>query len=145
MADAVERLVVLWSSAGEAVGPRLSAQQLRALKVVRHRSELNLTALAEILGIALPAASRLCDRLEAAGLLERVPHPGNRRELQLLLTPQGRLVLTEIAERRSLSLASVLAAMSPAQRVSLESGLLGFHRALDAASAEPERKDHAGQ
>ncbi|MEU6217792.1 MarR family transcriptional regulator [Streptomyces sp. NPDC047022] len=125
LGDAVESLVTLWISAAESVTPRLSRHQLKALTAVLHGSELNLTALAETLGIALPAASRLCDRLEAAGLLERVAHPLNRRELQLRVTAQGRKVLAEVAERRAGSLAAVLAAMAPAQRESLERGLRG--------------------
>ncbi|MFD7713484.1 MarR family winged helix-turn-helix transcriptional regulator [Streptomyces sp. NPDC059785] len=141
----MEALVALWASAGETVSPRLSAHQLRALAVVRHRAELNLTTLAQLLEIALPAASRLCDRLEAAGLLERVPHPSNRREVQLMLTAQGTRVLRDIGERRSLSLASVLAAMTPAQRTSLESGLLAFHLARDATNQVRERRERPGR
>ncbi|MFJ5531897.1 MarR family winged helix-turn-helix transcriptional regulator [Streptomyces sp. NPDC093261] len=136
VADAVESLVTLWTGAAEAVTPRLSSHQLKALTAVRQR-ELNLTALAETLGIALPAASRLCDRLEAAGLLERVNHPRNRRELQLRVTAHGRRALTEVAERRSASLADVLAAMTPAQRAALEHGLHAF-RAARAAQPDGE-------
>ncbi|MEU8588921.1 MarR family transcriptional regulator [Streptomyces sp. NPDC048664] len=123
LADAVESLVTLWISAAESVTPRLSRHQLKALTAVMHRSELNLTALADTLGIALPAASRLCDRLEAAGLLERVPHPLNRRELKLEVTAQGRKVLGEVAERRAVHLEAVLVAMAPAQREALARGL----------------------
>jgi DNA-binding MarR family transcriptional regulator len=136
VADATEGLVTLWISAAEVVTPRLSRHQLKALTAVRHRSELNLTALAETLGIALPAASRLCDRLEAAGLLERVIHPLNRRELQLRVTAQGRRVLAEVAECRTTSLAAVLATMTPAQRTALERGLQAFREAQEA------RQDH---
>ncbi|MET8027256.1 MarR family winged helix-turn-helix transcriptional regulator [Streptomyces avermitilis] len=139
IADAVENLVTLWTAAAEAVSPRLSAYQLKALRAVWHRSELNLTALADTLGIALPAASRLCDRLEAAGLLERTSHPRNRRELQLRVTPHGRRVLLEVAERRSRSLATVLAAMPPAQRTSLERGLHAFHEARARPGAGGDR------
>ncbi|MCW7941251.1 MarR family transcriptional regulator [Streptomyces hygroscopicus] len=132
LADAVDNLVTLWTAAAEAVTPRLSTHQLKALTAVRRRSELNLTALAETLGIALPAASRLCDRLEAAGLLERVPHPRDRRELQLRVTAHGRRALAEVAERRSESLAVVFAAMTPAQRASLAEGLHAFRQARTA-------------
>ncbi|GAA3038640.1 MarR family winged helix-turn-helix transcriptional regulator [Streptomyces glomeratus] len=129
VADAVESLVALWTGAAEAVTPRLSSHQLKALTAVRRSAELNLTALAETLGIALPAASRLCDRLEAAGLLERVIHPRNRRQLELRVTPRGRRALAEIAERRSARLAGVLAAMTPAQREALGHGLHAFRAA----------------
>ncbi|MFE9808970.1 MarR family winged helix-turn-helix transcriptional regulator [Streptomyces sp. NPDC005227] len=135
-AEAVEGLVELWISAGQTVVPRLSAHQLKALGTVRQRPELTLTGLAERVGIALPAASRLCDRLEAAGLLRRVPHPGNRRALHLLLTPLGTSVLKEVGERRSQILAAVLAGMTPLQRRSFEEGLRAFQRARDTSSAE---------
>ncbi|MET7391015.1 MarR family winged helix-turn-helix transcriptional regulator [Streptomyces sp. NPDC005529] len=135
-ADAVEELVELWISAGQTVVPRLSAHQLKALRTIGQRPELTLTGLAERVGTALPAASRLCDRLEAAGLLRRVPHPGNRRALHLLLTPLGTRVLTEIGERRSQILAAVLAGMTPFQRRSFEEGLRAFQGARDTSSAE---------
>ncbi|MFG3169076.1 MarR family winged helix-turn-helix transcriptional regulator [Streptomyces sp. NPDC048200] len=135
-ADAVEELVELWISAGQTVVPRLSAHQLKALRTVGQRHELTLTGLAERVGIALPAASRLCDRLEAAGLLRRVPHPGNRRALHLLLTPLGSTVLTEIGERRAQILAAVLAGMTPLQRRSFEEGLRAFQGARRTSSAE---------
>jgi DNA-binding MarR family transcriptional regulator len=134
----VESLVAVWVSSAETVSPRLSAHQLKALRAVWHRSELNLTELAEILGIALPAASRLCDRLEAAGLLLRMSHPGNRRELRLQVTPHGRRVLLEVAERRSHGLATVLADMTPAQRTSLEYGLHAFREAYARSRADEE-------
>ncbi|MGW3667636.1 MarR family winged helix-turn-helix transcriptional regulator [Streptomyces sp. NPDC005141] len=136
MADAVEGLVELWVSAGQSVDPRLSAHQLKALKAVSRRSGLTLTGLADSVGIALPAASRLCDRLEAAGLLQRIPHPHNRRALHLLLTPQGSRVLAEIGERRTLDLAAVLAAMTPLQRTCLEDGLRAFHGVRRTTAAE---------
>ncbi|MET9894652.1 MarR family transcriptional regulator [Streptomyces sp. NPDC006465] len=136
MADAVEELVELWVSAGQSVDPRLSAHQLKALKAVKHRSGLTLTGLADSVGITLPAASRLCDRLEAAGLLQRVPHPDNRRALHLLLTPRGRRALAEIGERRALKLAAALAAMTPLQRTCLEDGLRAFHGARRTTVAE---------
>ncbi|MFI0967988.1 MarR family winged helix-turn-helix transcriptional regulator [Streptomyces sp. NPDC021080] len=136
LADAVEDLVELWTSAGRSVVPRLSAQQLKALKAVARRPAATLTDLAESVGTTLPAASRLCDRLEAAGLLQRIPHSHSRRALSLLLTPQGRRVLAEIGARRTLDLAAVLAAMTPLQRASLEDGLRAFRAARGATAAD---------
>ncbi|MEW2162831.1 MarR family transcriptional regulator [Streptomyces sp. NPDC007084] len=137
-ADAVDVLVELWISAARSVVPRLSAHQLKALRAVGQRPDLTLTGLAERVGIALPAASRLCDRLEAAGLLRRVPHPGNRRALHLLLTPLGKGVLTEIAERRSQLLAAVLAGMTPGERTAFEKGLRAFQAARPTSPAEQQ-------
>ncbi|GGW74499.1 MarR family winged helix-turn-helix transcriptional regulator [Streptomyces caelestis] len=132
IADAVESLTALWSDAAQDAPLRLSLHQLRALRALEAAPGLNLTALADRLDIGLPTASRLCDRLAAAGLLERAPHPDTRREVQLWLTPHGRHVLGDVAGRRAQALAAALAAMEPAERVALSRGLRGFLAARDA-------------
>ncbi|MFF8015407.1 MarR family transcriptional regulator [Streptomyces sp. NPDC007929] len=126
IADAVERLAALWSIAAQEASLRLSPHQLRALRTVQSAPGLNLTALADGLDIGLPTASRLCDRLAAAGLLERAPHPDTRREVQLWLTTHGQHVLADVATRRAQALATALAAMTPPERAALSRGLRGF-------------------
>ena len=126
ISDAVDHLATLWSAAAQKASLRLSPHQLRALRVLESEPGLNLTALAEGMEIGLPTASRLCDRLEAAGLLERVLHPHKRREVQLHLTGHGRQVLGEVAVHRSHALAVVLAAMEPAEREALLRGMRAF-------------------
>jgi DNA-binding MarR family transcriptional regulator len=134
IADAVESLAELWSIAAQEASLRLSPHQLRALRTVQAAPGLNLTALADGLDIGLPTASRLCDRLAAAGLLERAPHPDTRREVQLWLTSHGQHVLCEVAGRRAQALATALAAMEPAERIELSRGLRGFLAARDTAA-----------
>ncbi|WP_053669967.1 MarR family winged helix-turn-helix transcriptional regulator [Streptomyces sp. NRRL B-1140] len=131
IADAVESLAELWSIAAQEASLRLSPHQLRALRTVQAAPGLNLTALADGLDIGLPTASRLCDRLAAAGLLERTPHPDTRREVQLWLTSHGQHVLCDVADRRAQALATALAAMEPAERTALSTGLRGFLAARD--------------
>ncbi|MEW2808223.1 MarR family transcriptional regulator [Streptomyces massasporeus] len=134
IADAVESLTALWSFAAQGASLRLSLHQLRALRTVQAAPGLNLTALAESLDIGLPTASRLCDRLAAAGLLERTPHPDTRREVQLRLTAHGQHVLVDVAGRRAQALATALAAMKPAERAALSKGLRGFLAVQDSTS-----------
>ncbi|MEU3412722.1 MULTISPECIES: MarR family winged helix-turn-helix transcriptional regulator [unclassified Streptomyces] len=131
VADAVDGLANLWSVAAQGASLRLSPHQLRALRILEAEPGLNLTALAEGMEIGPPTASRLCDRLEAAGLLERLLHPHKRREVQLVLTGRGRQVLNEVAELRSQALAAVLAGMRPADREALSRGMRGFLTARD--------------
>ncbi|MFJ8200933.1 MarR family winged helix-turn-helix transcriptional regulator [Streptomyces sp. NPDC096152] len=133
LADAVDSLTDLWLLAVQEAPLRLSLQQLRALRVVAAEPGLNLTALAERLDMGPPTASRLCDRLEAAGLLERVLHPLKRREVQLNLAAQGRQVLDEVAGRRAQGLAEVLEAMETADRAALRRGLRAFRAVRNAA------------
>ncbi|MEV0243325.1 MarR family transcriptional regulator [Streptomyces sp. NPDC050674] len=141
IADAVESLTALWSVAAQEASLRLSPHQLRALRTVQATPGLNLTALAEGLDIGLPTASRLCDRLAAAGLLERAPHPDTRREVQLWLTPHGRHVLREVAGHRARALATALAAMAPAERAALREGLRGFLAARDTTGPGADSTD----
>ncbi|MFJ6391098.1 MarR family winged helix-turn-helix transcriptional regulator [Streptomyces sp. NPDC091972] len=136
IADAVDGLANLWSVAAQGASLRLSPHQLRALRVLESEPGLNLTALAESLDIGPPTASRLCDRLEAAGLLERLLHPHRRREVQIVLTGRGRQVLNEVAARRSQALAAVLAAMGPGERSALSGGLRAFLSAQDQSDKE---------
>lgn len=131
IADAVDTLTDLWSVAAQGARLRLSPHQLRALRILEISPGLNLTALAENMDIGLPTASRLCDRLEAAGLLERVLHPQKRREVRLSLTGQGRQVLDEVSARRAQALAAVLATMGTTERAALGRGLRGFRSAQD--------------
>ncbi|WP_328340583.1 MarR family winged helix-turn-helix transcriptional regulator [Streptomyces violaceus] len=144
IADAVDSLTALWSVAAQEASLRLSPHQLRALRTVEATPGLNVTALADELDIGLPTASRLCDRLAAAGLLERAPHPGTRREVRLLLTSHGRHVLSDVAGRRTEALATTLAAMEPAERVALSRGLRGFLSAREATAPHPDGTDGTG-
>jgi DNA-binding MarR family transcriptional regulator len=132
IADAVDSLAHLWSAAAQETVLRLSLHQLRALRALEAAPDLNLTTLAEQLGIGLPTASRLCDRLEAAGLLERTAHPHKRREVRLRLTGPGKRVLTEVAARREQALGAVLASMAPAERAALSLGMRAFLAAQEA-------------
>ncbi|MEU0108958.1 MarR family winged helix-turn-helix transcriptional regulator [Streptomyces sp. NPDC006251] len=138
IADAVESLANLWALSTQEAALRLSLHQLRALRALGAASELNLTALAERLDIGLPTASRLCDRLEAAGLLERALHPHKRREVRLSLTPQGLDVLREVAARRARALAVALGAMEPDERVALSRGMKAFLAAQAAQAAQQD-------
>ncbi|MER6422605.1 MarR family transcriptional regulator [Streptomyces sp. NPDC001137] len=133
IANAVESLTDLWSLAAQEAALRLSLHQLRALRTLQAAPELNLTALAERLDIGLPTASRLCDRLEAAGMLERSLHPQNRREVRLILTTQGHRVLDEVASRRAQALTAALTAMHPAERSALSRGMKAFLAARSGA------------
>ncbi|MFH9677111.1 MarR family winged helix-turn-helix transcriptional regulator [Streptomyces sp. NPDC017405] len=141
ISDAVDGLADLWSVASQRASLRLSPHQLRALRILESEPGLNLTALAEGMEIAMPTASRLCDRLEAAGLLERVLHPHKRREVQLNLTGHGRQVLAEVTSRRSDALAEVLAAMAPAERAALSRGMRAFLAAHESATGKTGKKD----
>ncbi|MGW7067171.1 MarR family winged helix-turn-helix transcriptional regulator [Streptomyces sp. NPDC054855] len=129
---AVEMLVSLWARASQALSPRLSALQLEALLITSRNPGINLTGLAVEVGAALPAVSRLCDRLEAAGLLCREPAPTSRREIGLALTQQGGEIIDALLSRRSQLFGDVLSCMPTAAQRQFLAGLQEF---TDAARA----------
>src|SRR4029450_7333264 len=85
--DAAQALLAAWDAAREQATPRLSWPQLSALLVVERAGGVNLRGLAGALGMLLSSASRLCDRLVASGMVERIPGRVDRREIALYLTP----------------------------------------------------------
>ncbi|BCJ64017.1 MarR family winged helix-turn-helix transcriptional regulator [Polymorphospora rubra] len=140
MDAAAEALLSVWDSARERATSRLSGSQLRALIVVEQYDGINLRGLAESMGMILSSASRLCDRLVAAGVLERVPGRADRREISLHLTPGGEALLAELRDDRRERLAAVLDAMTSGARQALLHGLREFDVAARAETAEEEAR-----
>ncbi|WP_455355731.1 MarR family winged helix-turn-helix transcriptional regulator [Streptomyces sp. SYSU K217416] len=134
--EAIELLEVLWERGRDAVSSHpVSPSQLRVLYSLDREEGINLRTLGEMLGSAPPSVSRLCDRLEALGFIERGPSPVSRRELELRLTGQGKSYLRELRARREEVLLTSIAAMTPTARKALVEGLTGFRNAVDEAEA----------
>ncbi len=134
--SAVESLLAVLDGARMAQTPAIPPTQLRVLQVVARGSSTNMNRLAEALDVVPSSASRLCDRLEATGLLRRVADPRDRREVRLVLTPAARQLLDDLRQRRRRALGEVLARMNPAARVELVNALATF----DAAARRQPRE-----
>jgi DNA-binding MarR family transcriptional regulator len=126
----VESLVSVLETARMAQSPAVPPTQLRVLTIIAGNRHTNMNRLAEALGVVPSSASRLCDRLEATGLLRRVPDPRDRREVRLTLTPAARRMLDELRDRRRTALAEVLERMAPAARQELVHALDAFDAAV---------------
>ena len=130
----VESLLSVLESARLAQSPALPPTQLRVLTILARNPDWNMNRLAEALEVVPSSASRLCDRLEATGLLRRMLDPRDRREVRMVLTPAARRLLDELRDRRRRALAEVLERMTPAARQALLAAISAF----DAAAARPE-------
>jgi DNA-binding MarR family transcriptional regulator len=137
--DAAQALLGPWDAAREQATPRLSWPQLSALLVVERAEGINLRGLAEQLKMLLSSASRLCDRLVASGMVERVPGRADRREIALYLTPSSRQLLDQLRQTRRAMLATVLERMSASGRAALIRGLTEFAAVAD----EPGQSESA--
>lgn len=137
----VELLEIMWERerGRDAVSPSpVSASQLRVLYGLEREEGINLRRLGEVLGSAASSVSRLCDRIEALGFVERAPSPASRRELELRLTGRGRAYLAQLRTSRERALHEVIASMAPSARRALILGLQGFRDAVE--ETEPGRR-----
>jgi DNA-binding MarR family transcriptional regulator len=134
----VESLLGVLDGARLAQSPAVPPTQLRVLSIIAGNQHTNMSRLAEALDVVPSSASRLCDRLEATGLLRRVPDPRDRREVRLLLTAAARRVLEDLRERRRTALGEVLERMTPAGRQDLVRALAAFDTAASSLADEGE-------
>lgn len=82
----------------------LSTPQLKALLIVSGAEEgIRMRPFAERIGASTPYATGIVDRLMERDLVERMPHPGDRRVVLVRLTEKGK----EFLERLSASMRSV--------------------------------------
>ena len=107
----------------EKISSSVPPAQLRALLIIDRLGSLNLNKLAAQVGASASATSRLCDRMEVAGLLTRDRAVGSRREIVLLLTESGHRLAEWVREQRRAALSELLQAMSPEGREALVRGL----------------------
>lgn len=129
--DMGELLDVLWEQ-DRNVGPPpyMSVSQLRVMYLVDRDNGIRMRVLTRILGASAPSVSRLVDRLQALGFVERQPCRDSRREVMLCVTRAGREHMARVRERRDRLLLRALDSMPGHQRAALAEGLAGLHRAL---------------
>ncbi|MEU4641831.1 MarR family transcriptional regulator [Micromonospora sp. NPDC023814] len=132
---AAEALVGVLDSAVSRHQMAVSPTQLRVLSLISSRPETNVNGLAELLDVVPSSASRLCDRLEATGLLRRVADPRDRREVRLVPTAAAETLLRELKERRHRAVQAVLDRMPGRVQHDLLLALRAFEQ---AATAEPQ-------
>ena len=97
----------------------LSPHQARALGVVVERDGVRLSDLAESLHIAPRSVTEVADGLQALGLVERTPDPGDRRAVILRPTAEGRRVRAEVARARAAANEDLLSRLTADDRATL--------------------------
>ena len=108
----------------------VTARQATLLWLVKRSPGLSLAELAAEEGISPPALSGHVDRLESAGLLERVRSTEDRRRVGLRLTDEGIRLMRRIRARRTTWLADRLGALGPADLNAVEAAIPALKRLL---------------
>lgn len=101
----------------------ITGGQAALLHQIRTNAGIGVRDLAGRERISTPAMSGYVDRLEAAGLVERVRSHVDRRRVGLVVTPAGIRVLRSVRTRRTAWLAARLKRLSPQQLEAIEAAL----------------------
>lgn len=115
----------------------LSAAQYRALQYVAHAGQSDISSLAAAFTTSVPAATKMADRLQAAGWVERYYSEHDRRQTMLRPTEKGHAVVQQIAGCEEAALEQVLQQLTAEERELLAGGVESFIRqALESPGLE---------
>jgi DNA-binding MarR family transcriptional regulator len=112
----------------------VTTRQATLLWLVKRSPGLSLAELAAEEGISPPALSGHVDRLERAGLIERVRSSQDRRRVGLALTDEGIRLLRRIRARRTTWLAERLGELDPTQLDAVAAAAPALRRLLEDTS-----------
>lgn len=98
------------------VAAGLSLPQIKALGHLSHHGRRSVGEIAHGLGVSLPSASDVVDRLVERGLAERGANPADRRQVLVWLTPEAERFKTELSTLRRAQLRAALDRLEPAER-----------------------------
>src|SRR5487761_1079472 len=97
----------------------LSDIQLAALAALERHQAMTPGELAEHEKVQPPSMTRVIAVLEERSLVRREPHPSDRRQAILSVTPEGRAVVQRVRRRREAWLAQRLQELTPEERAIL--------------------------
>ena len=108
----------------------VTARQVTLLWLIKTNRGLSLRELAAEERISAPALSGHVDRLERAGLIERVRDETDRRRVGLTLTEEGARLLRRVRARRTTWLAERLRELTPDKIAAIEAAIEPLGRLL---------------
>jgi DNA-binding MarR family transcriptional regulator len=114
----------------------LSVTQLRMLAVLEDR-EIGMLQLASILELEKSSTTGLVDRAVRRGLVRRVTVPGNRRAVNVTVTPAGRKLFRTARSSVRAEITAMSESLGEAQRDRLRSSVTTLIRQNAASHAIP--------
>jgi DNA-binding MarR family transcriptional regulator len=134
--DASRVLVAVIAQSIATADPALTLPQMRVLTIVSRHGPLNLNAVAQSRGVHPSNATRTCNRLVEAELLDRRDNPEDRRNVVLTLTPEGRALWQGVMDHRRRAIEGVVRRLTPQEREQLAAGLTAFARVAEKTFEE---------
>jgi len=110
----------------------ISAGQLSVLGFLHREGPSTPRAIAAFERVRPPSLTRTLTALQDLGLVERVAHPHDGRQVLIALTGAGHAAVTLTRSRRDAWLAQVLSGFSPVERTALATALDVLRRIADS-------------
>lgn len=117
----------------------LTMAQLKTLLTLANAGPRTIGQVADVLGIGLPTASHLVDRLVQAGLAERTEDPADRRRTLARATAAGEELTRSLQQGGAEQLRNWLGRLDPADLDALLRGLRALVEVAGARSASAGR------
>lgn len=122
-----------------AVEEAVTQPQLRVLVMISTRGPINVSTVAEALGVHPSNATRTCDALVRAGLVHRREASDDRRHVALTLTAKGSRLVERVLQQRRAAFRAVVTAMTPRDRKQVTATFTAFADAAgEVAHGMPE-------
>jgi len=127
-------------------GSGLTRSQWQVLAYLAQNEGINQSGLADLLEIEPITLGRIVDKLQTLALIERHPHPSDRRVWLLHLTPAARSKLTQLRRLGDVTRGEALTGVSEADRERLLKTLQALKTnlmlACDAPAAGQKKVSH---
>lgn len=100
----------------------LSTNQVSTLNMISAQP-MRVSAIAKYAGIRVPSATEQVIKLEAAGLVRRMPDESDARAVLVHLTETGRKMLAEANRRRNANMAAALETLSAGEKQAINDAI----------------------
>jgi len=114
----------------------LTIGQLRVIFCLAGQPPMSMSAIAQQMGVTLPATTNVVDRLVRAGLVARQENPADRRFVNCSLTEQGQALVHRLRQSGPMESDEVFDHMTVAELRTVAKSLAIFNRVLAAMHAE---------
>lgn len=118
----------------------LSIAQVRVLFVLTQHPAAPIGTIAQALGIGLPTASHLVEKLVRAGLVQRAEDPKDRRQTLVRLTQQGEDLIEHLNQDRLEQVRFWLNQLNEEELTALRVGLEALSRVAETAQPQTEQR-----
>ena len=113
----------------------ISMTHFHVLTLLRHRDEMPMGRLAEILDVSMSSATGIIDRMEEKGLVDRIRVPDDRRVVLVRPTATGIAIVDDAELVRSEIMHAALGRMSESQLEGMARAAVDLQAAIEAELA----------